>query len=90
MALGAVAAIVKADDLGLWLQATPDAAQAVPTRRAVGRGLLAALPGGWPGQGLFLLASVAAGVAVGFVCVPAFGALGKGLGALKGLVTGNS
>jgi predicted DNA repair protein MutK len=117
---GLVAAIVKADDLGLWLQQS-----GVPFKRRLGDFLLKAMPwfmkglsvlgtaamfvvgGGillhgipalehmieaglthvpfhaFLGGPLSLLVSLLFGVAIGFVSLPLFGLLGKGVAALK-------
>lgn len=117
---GLVAAIVKADDLGLWLQES-----GAPFKRRLGDWLLSAMPWfmkglsvvgtaamfvvgggillhGIPalehmveaalahvpfhailGGPLSLLTSLLFGVAIGFVSLPIFGLLGKGVGTLK-------
>jgi predicted DNA repair protein MutK len=117
---GLVAAIVKVDDLGLWLQNT-----GAPAKQRLGEFLLKAMPwfmkalsvlgtaamfavgGGillhgipalehmieaglahvpfhaFLGGPLSLIASLIFGVAAGFVCLPIFDWLGKGIGALK-------
>lgn len=117
---GLVAAIVKADDVGLWLQQS-----SAPFKRRLGDFLLRAMPwfmkglsvlgtaamfvvgGGillhgipalehmieaglthvpfhpFFGGPLSLLVSLLFGVAIGFVSLPVFGLLGKGVGAVK-------
>lgn len=122
---GLVAAIVKADDLGLWLQGTVGDKSRARFKRQLGDFLLRAMPwfmkglsivgtaamfivgGGillhgipalehmieqglqhvpfhaFLGGPLSLLTSLLFGVAAGFVCLPIFGLLGKGIAALK-------
>lgn len=117
---GLVAAIVKVDDVGLWLQNA-----GTPAKRRLGDALLAAMPwfmkglsvlgtaamfvvgggillhgipalehmieGGlahvpfhaFLGGPLSLVVSLVFGVVAGFVCLPIFDWLGKGIGALK-------
>lgn len=122
---GLVAAIVKADDLAMWLQSAQGESSGARFKRRMGDAVLGAMPGfmkglsilgtvamfvvgggillhGIPalehalhegmehvpfhaflGGPLSLLTSLIFGVIAGFVALPIFGLIGKGVGALK-------